>query len=169
MSMIHSRHARVSARYFTVIDARRRLWKSPLARFGVRIAESRVCFQTEMLKSAKRFFLERMRRTGGAAFARAQTPGTMRTKQMRRAGAAGTRPKVHEMPYVNPLHLIGACRAANDAPGRNNDGCTFSRRSVEKRRASCHRSGETDALARRGRAPRARRRDLGDRERPRAR
>ena len=148
--MIHSRHARVSARYFTVIDARRRLWKSPLARFGVRIAESRVCFQTEMLKSAKRFFLERMRRTGGAAFARAQTPGTMRTKQMRRAGAAGTRPKVHEMPYVNPLHLIGACRAAIDVSRRaNND------RPVHFFRAEARRRDARRAAVR-GRATRSR-------------
>ena len=49
----------------------------------------------------------------------------MRTKQTRRAGGAGTRPKSDGMPYVNPLHLIGACRAAKTSPGRTNDGALF--------------------------------------------
>ena len=48
-------------------------------------------------------------------------------------------------------------------------GALFSRRGAEKRRASRGRSGKSDALARRGRAPRARRRELGHLERPRAR
>jgi hypothetical protein len=56
-----------------------------------------------------------------------------------------------------------------DVSRPNERRCTFSRRSVEKRRASRRRSGEADALARLGRDPRARRRELGDRERPRAR
>jgi hypothetical protein len=29
------------------------------------------------------------------------------------------------MPYVNPLHLIGACRAAKTSSGRTNDGALF--------------------------------------------
>jgi hypothetical protein len=49
----------------------------------------------------------------------------MRTKQTRRAGGAGTRPKSDGMPYVNPLHLIGACRAAKTSSGRTNDGALF--------------------------------------------
>ena len=62
---------------------------------------------------------------GARAFARAHTSGTMRTKQTRRAGGAGTRPNSDGMPYVNPLHLIGACRAAKTSPGRTNDGALF--------------------------------------------
>ena len=72
----------------------------------------------------------------------------MRTKQTRRAGAAGTRPKSDGLPYVNPLHLIGACRAAIDVSRANDDRCTFF---APKR-------GERDArrAAVRGRATRSR-------------
>jgi len=93
---------------------------------------------------------KRSARTGRAAFARAQTSGTMRTKQTRRAGAAGTRPKSDGLPYVNPLHLIGACRAAIDVSRRaNND------RPVHFFRAEARRRDARRAAVR-GRATRSR-------------
>ena len=101
-------------------------------------------------KSAFSPWKKRSARTGRAAFARAQTSGTMRTKQTRRAGAAGTRPKSDGLPYVNPLHLIGACRAAIDVSRRaNND------RPVHFFRAEARRRDARRAAVR-GRATRSR-------------
>ena len=122
-------------------------------RFGWR---NGCAFRMDLLKSAKRFsktiFMERIRRTGCAAFARAQTTGKMRTKQMRRADAAGTRQKVHEIPYVNPLYLIGACRAASTHPGRKQRRVHFfTPKRVEKTRVAPPLGG-----GRRARAPQMR-------------
>jgi len=106
--------------------------------------------ETEMQKVHFRPWKKRSARTGRAAFARAQTSGTMRTKQTRRAGAAGTRPKSDGLPYVNPLHLIGACRAAIDVSRRaNND------RPVHFFRAEARRRDARRAAVR-GRATRSR-------------
>ena len=91
-----------------------------------RVADFRIGLDTKMLKSEKTVSLKRssgkIPRTGRAAFARAHTSGTMRTKQTRRAGGAGTRPNSDGMPYVDPLLLLGACRSAKTTPGRTNDG-----------------------------------------------
>jgi hypothetical protein len=119
-----------------------------------RVADFRIGLDTKMLKSEKTVSLKRssgkIPRTGRAAFARAQTSGTMRTKQTRRAGAAGTRPKSDGLPYVNPLHLIGACRAAIDVSRRaNND------RPVHFFRAEARRRDARRAAVR-GRATRSR-------------
>ena len=105
---------------FTVCDLNDRL---------DRVLDFRIGLWTQRCSKAKKQFLKRssgkIPRTGRAAFARAHTSGTMRTKQTRRASAAGTRPKSDGMPYVNPLHLIGACCAAKTSPGRTNDGALF--------------------------------------------